>query len=135
MKWYSAKTVFRTTCFNIPKSQDIFFRDDIDLVEERIVLMRALSEDAAIKKAEKDAKEYEYEYENSYGQIVKTKYMESLDIIELYDEPEDLIEVYSSTRIYPRSLENEAIIDQILGPVENESDRRSRKIFSNTNLI
>ena len=61
--------------------------------------------------------------------------MESLDIIELYDEPEDLIEVYSSTRIYPRSLENEAIIDQILGPVENESDRKSRKIFSNTNLI
>lgn len=65
------------------------------LFEDRIVLVKSMSLEAAREKAESICKQKAEEYENPYGEVVSWQFREILDAKELVDETiRDGIEVY-----------------------------------------
>ena len=90
---YAAKCIYKTSLYNLDETKI----DYIDQFEERIFLIKAKSLDDADKKSKKYALEYEDTYINPYGEIVKTRLYEILDIYELFeDNRKNNIEVYSN---------------------------------------
>jgi hypothetical protein len=70
-KWYSVKTVYLVSVVGRPHGLDELYDTAHALAEERIVLYRARSMDEAISKAQAEAREYESEHSNPYGQKVR----------------------------------------------------------------
>ena len=78
--WYSAQCIFlHAEKEHGPKQ----------MYEERIVLLRAKSREAAIEQAEQEAKEY-------CKDLIGTRYLGYVNIFELYDDIGDSAEVFSS---------------------------------------
>ena len=67
-------------------------------LEESIIMLEADSFDQAYTKAEKYVQENEIcgSYENMYGKRVHTEVVSFADCFSVYDDEEDVIEVYSS---------------------------------------
>lgn len=131
-KIYAVRTIYRTKALGNPKTTDKYYRRNLDMIEERIVLIKARSFDEAIKKGEKEAKKYaSYEsYINPYGQKVVEKYIGSIDVFEPFDEIAENKEIFSSTHIVPSTWGNKIITDRIFGTV-NKNERHLRKKFLN----
>ena len=135
-KWFGVRTLTRWEATGKTKSVDENYDEDVTLIEERIVLIKARSFDEAIQKGEKEAKEDLSEYENFYGQKVKQRYLEVCDAFELFDEPyKSGIEVFSSTEMISRKVKDSVLIENKFGKDESvESFKNKRKKFWNAEL-
>jgi len=127
------KTIYRTSVFGVPTVIDENYRDDLELLEERIITLKARNFDEAILKGEKEATKYavETKYLNPYGQKVRQKYIGSIDAFELFDDFEANVEVYSTTFIIESSLTNSQVTNNLMGNVY-KNDRKIRTIFFNS---
>ena len=115
-KIYAVKTLFRTETSGEAISEGNGFSENFDLVEERIVTVKARSFDEAIERAERDAKEYAADpFINPFGQEVRWRYTGSSGAYEPYDTMPANIEVYSDTYLIPRSLPNDQLADNVFG--------------------
>ncbi len=75
--WYGVRTLYRITAKGKPKSRDEHYDSDATLVEDRIVLIQAVSFHDAIKQGTKDARSYcrRTKVVNIYGQKVVTRFL------------------------------------------------------------
>lgn len=126
--WYGVKTIFRTEARGKPQAVDSAYEPDATLIEERIVLFRARSYDEAIRKAEKEAREYaSLDRINPYGQKVVTRYLKACDAFIIYDSLGAGAEVYSATEVIGKQVSDKEILDCKLG----KEGRVKRKKFLN----
>lgn len=70
--------------------------DNQRFYEESIYLVEAESVDDAYKKAEEYTKDFDLEYTNPKGQLVKTEKIDFLDCFFAFDEENGVQEIYSS---------------------------------------
>jgi len=138
-KVFTVKTLYRSTASGKLEKTDKFYREELDLIEERIVTIKARNSDEAISKGEKEAIKYasETEYSNPYGQKVKQKYIGSIDVFEPYEELESNIEVFSTTYLSDTSITNSKLTNNTMGKIyKNEKELRTKFFngeFSGTN--
>lgn len=127
MRWYGARTLLRAIATGKPKKPDKDVDTTSTLLEDRVVLFRANSFEAAIKAAEKEARQYchRIRYTNIYGQKVRLKFLGAVDVFAVYaDKISNGSEVYSSTMIVPRLVSNSRLIADRFGPArETLQDR------------
>ena len=97
--WYAVKLLYESTITGEPNKEKIddHFSNEFKLYEERIIVIRAQSSDHAYKKADEVAVKDEMEYKNPYDQLVKSRFVNSLNCQELFDN-----EIKSGTEIYSR---------------------------------
>jgi len=131
-KLYSVKTIYRSKAVGRPKATDKRYQKNLDMIEERIVLIRARSLDEAIKKGEIEAKKYASSppHINPYGQKVIAKYIRSIAAFEPFEDFTENKEVYSSTQLIPSAWSNKTITDRMLG-LEHKNERQLRTKFLN----
>jgi len=98
-KWYAVKLLFESIILGEPNKAKIdeHYSNKFKLYEEQIIVVRAQSFEHAYKKAEAEAKKNEMEYNNPYDQLVKFKFVDSLNCQCLFDN-----EIRSGTEIYSR---------------------------------
>lgn len=98
-EWYAVKLLFESTITGEPNKEKIddHFSNEFKMYEERIVVIKAQSPDHAYKKADAEAVKSEMEYNNPYDQLVKCKFVDSLNCQKLFDD-----EIISGTEIYSR---------------------------------
>ncbi|MFC3151968.1 DUF4288 domain-containing protein [Litoribrevibacter euphylliae] len=131
MNWYAVKTLYRTFTDGFVENPDEDFREDLDMLEERIVLLRADSFDDAIEQAEREAREYaRVEQTNPYGQRICINYIEACDAYMLGEAPSESVEVFSSTSLINRETSDSEIMDMRLGAVSDDDERFSKKFLS-----
>lgn len=90
------------------------------MIEERVVLFEAKDFETAIKKAEKEAKSYESTHTNPYKQKVKIKYLNCVDVYEVYDDLADGCEVYSTTNLLKKNVLKKNLLDIHFGELLNQ---------------
>lgn len=130
--WYAVKTIYQWKAHGKPKVTDSAYDPNTIVIEERVVLFRARSFDEAIRKAEKEAKEYTADtHINPYGQKVKLRYLNACDAFILYDPPEAGVEVYSITELVCEKIKDKEIIERKLGKEYGQKDRSLRRKFFN----
>ena len=131
-KIFAIKTLYRTTAMKKPKKTDKYYRKNLDLIEERIVTVKARNFDEAINKGEKEAIKYasETEYINPYGQKVKQKYIGSIDAFEPYGKLKANIEVFSTTYLCKASITNAKLTNNIMGKIYKNEKKIRRKFFN-----
>lgn len=126
--WYGAKTLYETTISSQENKKSVGPR----LIEERITLIHARTDNEALQKAELEAQAYASAspFRNSDGDLVETAYMGACDIFSINDDLKQGTEVYSSLRVVtPRHASNE-ILDMLMGPEEiDEEELRLRAVF------
>lgn len=134
-KIYAVKTIYRTETTGEAISKSDGFSEDFDMVEERIVTVKARSFDEAIERAERGTEEYESDpFINPFGQEVRWKYTGTSGAFEPYDSIPANIEVYSNTYLIPRSLSGDQLSDNVLGKYfENEDKLRLN--FLNSEIV
>ncbi|MGE5087263.1 MAG: DUF4288 domain-containing protein [Bacillota bacterium] len=132
-KWYAIKTLYVTRAVgrSSAKGKEPF----AELLEERVVLFQAANANAAVKAAEKDAKEYsEYTYQNFDGQMVRTEYLNACDVFELYETLESGVELFASTEVLTKKSAKSDLIARRLGKMETKSTIKMRKRFMSKEL-
>ncbi|MFA5260440.1 MAG: DUF4288 domain-containing protein [Candidatus Omnitrophota bacterium] len=117
VKWFSVKTLYRTTAKGLPEKPDLSFDPDSTLVEERILLIKAHNVREALSKAQREAADYARKREcvNPYNQKMCTTYLGFYDIMELPDNPQDKTEVFSVTRLISRKITDQKIARIYIG--------------------
>jgi len=85
--WYSARILYESLHPQEPDEPRFF--------EEIVVLIRAMNDEDATRKATSHAKSKEYQYDNTYGNRVEVVFREVLDVREvLGDKVDEFSEVY-----------------------------------------
>ena len=131
LSWFGVKTLFRTTAVGSPRATDSGFDSDLALVEERIVLFRARTPDAAIARAEAEARRYaKMTHQNPYGQSVVTQYLGACDAFKLFESPAAGIEVFSSTVLVSAAERRRALVDRWFGQSERLPNKRRRNFHN-----
>ena len=132
-KVFTAKTLYRTKSLDKLKKRDKYYRENLDLIEERIVSIKARNFDEAIAKAEKEALSYalQTEYINPYGQTMKQEYIGSIDIFEPFDDIPANIELFSVTFLIDSTVTNFELTDNTMGK-EYEDELHLRQKFFNS---
>ena len=132
VRWFAVKTVYRSTAIGKPRVTDGDYDPDGTLVEERVVLLRARDHEDAIRKSEKDATQYAKEtHTNPYGQSVVTRCLKAIESFELFDDPAEGTEAWSSTRVVPKSIPDSQIVDAVFGGLETKAQLKRRKKYLN----
>jgi uncharacterized protein DUF4288 len=128
-KWYGVKTLHRVAAKGRPVATDRDYSRTMTYVEERVVLFRARSFDAALALGEAEAKRYSrsHRYRNRYGQQVRSRYIGYCDAYVFEDQPTAAIEVYSSTEVVPKKVTDGAIIRRQIGERERPVQAGKRK--------
>ncbi|WP_413574656.1 DUF4288 domain-containing protein [Bdellovibrio sp. HCB290] len=130
-KWFAVKTLYVTRAIGKAKTKAAF----AELLEERVVLFQAANANAAVKAAEKDAKEYsQYTYQNFDGQAVRTEYLNACDVFELYETLESGVELFASTEVLTKKASKNDLIARRLGKLETNSSIKMRKRFMSKEL-
>lgn len=132
-KVFTVKTLYRTTTLGKPKKTDKYYHKNLDLIEERIITIKARNFDEAISKGEKEATKYasETEYINPYGQKVKQKYIGSIDVFEAFEKLKANIEIFSTTFLSDTSITNSKLTNNMMGKVY-KNERKLRTKFLNS---
>lgn len=131
MNWYAVKTLYRTFTDGYANEPDESYREDLDMLEERVVLFRADSFDDAIEQAEREAREYaRVEQTNAYDQRICIDYIEACDAYMLGESPAESVEVFSSTCLINRSISDGDIADMRLGQINDNDEQASKKFVS-----
>jgi len=126
-KWFSAKTLYRVEVKGDPVALDECYDPEGTLLEERVILVRARSHEEAISKAEHEAEEYaSASHFNPYGQEVIQRVLSCVETFELYDDPANRVEVWSSTSVISSSITDEDIITHRFGPAEDNRSKRKK---------
>lgn len=130
-KWFAIKTLYKITALGKPKKKDTFYDDSKVLVEERTVLFKAKNEEEAMEKAVKEASEYadSVECKNAYDQKVTATLLKGLDMFELFDKPENGVEVFNDTQIMNKKMTDDQLIEARFSQEESEEDFKARKRF------
>ena len=126
-KWFGVKTLYR---WRIVAPSDHGASDQqatADLAEERVLLVRAPSAELAIERAERNAKDYAAtEAVNPQGNRIAGRYLGACDCFELFEVPNDRVEVFSSTELVAAERTDAEIVDARLGRSwPNESEVRN----------
>ncbi len=131
-KVYSVKTLYRTDAIGVPNKVNDDYREDLVLIEERIVTLKARTFNEAILKGEKSAIKYasETSYINPYGQAVRQEYIGYIDAFEPFGEVAPNVEIFSSTFLIEKSLPESEIVERVVGK-EYERERKARLKFLN----
>jgi len=131
LQWFAVKTVYRSSVRGKPAGTDQDYDGEATLVEERVVVLRATDHNDAIRRGEREASQYvSPRYVNPYGQSVVTRYLKAIESFELFDDPDDLREVWSSTRIIPKTIGDRDVVNIFFGPTI-KAERRRRKKYMN----
>ena len=131
-KWFAIKTLYVTRAVGRPAKGKAAFAE---LLEERVVLFQAANANAAVKAAEKDAKEYsQYTYANFEGQAVRTEYLNACDVFELYETLDSGVELFASTEVLTKKTTKADLIARRLGKLETGSTIKLRKRFMSKEL-
>ena len=132
-KVFSVKTIYRILASGKPKITDENYREDLDLIQERIVTIKARNFDEAISIGEKEAIKYasETEYLNPYGQSIRQEYIGSIDAFEPFESISANVEVFSTTYLIESSINNDEITDNIMGKFY-QNDKKIRTKFINS---
>jgi hypothetical protein len=131
-KWYGVKTVYRVEPQGSPGATDSEYWPDGSLVEERVVVFRARSCEEAVRKAEREAKNYTSlcTDRNPYGQRLLRRYLGFCDAYTYVDRTlESGTEVYSMTELVPRAVADASVVQRRIGREESGRDRGRRKNF------
>jgi hypothetical protein len=121
MRWYGVRTLLRLVARGTPKKLDKHFDPASTLVEDRIVLFKADSFEAAIKQAEQEARAYcqRTRYINLYGQSVRMRLLSASDVFSLLDNRiTSGCEVYSSTALAHKSVSDASVVRERFGRLE-----------------
>lgn len=130
-KWFAIKTLYVTRAVGRSKTKAAF----AELLEERVVLFQAANANAAVKAAEKDAKEYsQYTYSNFENQAVRTEYLNACDVFELYETLDSGVELFASTEVLTKKVSKADLIARRLGKMETNSTIKMRKRFTSKEL-
>jgi hypothetical protein len=131
--WFAVKTLFRSEALGKPAARDSAYDSTVSLVEERVVLFKARTFEAAIKAAEAEARRYAaHRHVNPYGQRWVTRYLGACDAFELFDRPGEQAEVFSTTDVVPKHVPDRQVIEQRLGPrVDERTDKERRRNILN----
>lgn len=130
-KWYAVKTLYVTRAAGRTKAKAAF----AELLEERVVLFQAATPVAAVKMAEKDAKEYsKYTYKNFDDQAVQTEYLNACDVFELYETLESGVELFASTEVLTKKTSKNDLIARRMGKMETNGTIKLRKKFLSKEL-
>lgn len=99
LNWYAVKLLFESIHSGNPlldKSDEHYYDNNEKLFEESIIIVQATTTKQAYNIAQDQAKQSEHEYLNTYGQLVKWKFINILHVFELNDsELKGGVEVYS----------------------------------------
>lgn len=132
-KWFAVKTLYVTRA--VGKSSAKGKQAFAELLEERVVLFQAANANAAVKAAEKDAKEYsQYTYKNFENQSVQTEYLKACDVFELYETLESGVELFASTEVLTKKTSKTELIARKLGHLETKNTIKMRKRFMSKEL-
>ncbi|QDK37225.1 DUF4288 domain-containing protein [Bdellovibrio sp. NC01] len=130
-KWFAVKTLYVTRAVGRSKAKAAF----AELLEERVVLFQAATPVAAVKMAEKDAKEYsKYTYKNFDDQAVQTEYLNACDVFELYETLESGVELFASTEVLTKKVSKNDLIARRMGKMETNGTIKLRKKFLSKEL-
>ena len=132
MRIFAIKTLYRTIATDKPTKTDKYYRENIDLIEERIVTVKARNFNEAITKGEREAKKYasKTEYINPYGQKVKQKFIGSIDAFEPFDKIKANIEVFSTTYLSKSSVSNDKLTNNVMGKIYKNEKKIRTKFFN-----
>lgn len=75
--------------------------------EHRYILVQANNEKEAIKKIHKEKKRYEHVYLNDSYELVRWKLFEVEDVVEVFEDKNDVIEVYSE--LFDKRISKETV--------------------------
>ncbi|MHC4470445.1 MAG: DUF4288 domain-containing protein [Planctomycetota bacterium] len=130
-KWFGVKTLYRITAEGKPRAMDGRFVPDIDLIEERVVLVKARNSEEAHRKAAEEARGYAGDWHtNPYGQQVCCRLIDHQVAFECFDEPGAGAEVFSDVFVMPKSVKDEDLVVMRLDTEDPIEDDR-RTIFLN----
>ena len=126
MPWFAVKTFLRMRPTGAPKRRDETYRAGLAAVEERVVLFRAKDADAAIKKGRAEAAKYAKagRTRNVYGQSVITEMLGYSETFELFEDPADGVELFSSIEIVPAAESPSSIVRRRVGEAASPSTAR-----------
>lgn len=131
-KTYSVKTIYRSTVSGKPFAMDDEYSEKFDLIEERIVTVKARTFDEAIRRAEVEAKEYaEGAHINPYGQEVVQEYLGYANVFEPFETIPVNIEVYSNQFLIEKQTSDDQLADNLYGN-DDFDESYSRKVFLNS---
>jgi len=114
-EWYAVKLLFESTISGEPNKDKIdeHYDNTCKVYEERIIVVKAQSSDHAYKKADEMAKKEEMEYYNLYDQLVKCRFVDSLNCQRLFDDDiKSGTEIYSTLYKEPVEMDTEKFIEQ-----------------------
>ncbi len=127
-KWFGGKQVIRTVAKGRPKQTGHAYDSEATLVEERVVLVRARNLSEALQKTEADALRYVelIDEVNAYGQRVSARCIG----VSVYGTREVEVkpgfEVFSNSRVVPKSSQDDEVLDQVLGENDDPDLRISK---------
>lgn len=122
-RWYAVKLLLVSTISGEPNKDkmDEHYDNKYKLYEERIIVVKAQSSEHAYKKADEVAKQDEMEYCNPYGQLVKCKFVDSLNCQRLFDDDiKSGTEIYSRLFKVPVEVDTEKVIETNMPEVLHE---------------
>ena len=136
MKWFGVKTAYLSKVKGKPINPDKLYDSNSYLLEERVIIIKAINADEAILKGDKEAQIYSKHasYKNVYGQRVFTTYLKICVVFELFEAPKNFSEVYSATRVIRGTTNVEVLKNMLFGNKENRSDLQKRNKFLNAEL-
>ena len=129
MPWFAVRTFIHSKPFGRATSVDARFIRNIAAVEERVVLFRARNANAALRKGLREAEKYASgNTVNVYGQRVIETPLRYAEAYEMFDDPGDGVEVFSSIEIVRSSETPRQILKRRVG--ETSSPRTGRMFMS-----
>jgi hypothetical protein len=128
MRWFAARTFYRIAPVGRPRRADRYYSPAIAAIEERIVVFRAESGTAALRRAKVEGRKYASTASclNRYGQHVVTKLLRGTDAYELDERPRDATETFSAIQIVSTRDSAAAILAHRLG---HTADGRTAHMF------
>jgi hypothetical protein len=130
-RWFGVKSLLRIQVIGEPIGTDEVYAPGNDLIEERVVIVRARSHKAAFRKAGREARRYRrgWTHINPYGQLVAARRVRQLASFVMFRRPAELREVWSATRVVPSTTADSELTERLFGPEETSEALDRRKIF------
>ncbi|MFW2331194.1 MAG: DUF4288 domain-containing protein [Nitrospinota bacterium] len=137
MKWFGVKTVYMTRTTGKVHSTRSKVHPSSVMIEERVVMFKARNIESAIKKGEREAKEYIDGDEDNitpYGQIARQRYVGCCDAYMLDDKLGDGQKVYSATEVRLTKPTKAELYNSKLGLEYGNRERNLRRKFLDLGL-
>jgi hypothetical protein len=133
VKWFSVKTLYRSTAAGLPEKPDLHYDPEATLMEERILFVRAKNLPEAVAKAEREAGDYaqKVSFLNPYNQKVTTRYLGFYEAFELNENPGDKVEIYSSGRLVNSRISDAKVAHVYIGKRSGQVPKGRWKKFTN----